>query len=82
MFTWKSFFLDQTEEDSDVASSFRLPSTWMPPKGRDAGLETYNKKVRNEVNHQIELLQNKIPRDNLTSAERKALKHFRDRQIL
>ena len=59
-----------------MTNLFRLPSTWMPPKGRDASLETYIKTVRNDVSHHIELLQNKIPRDNLSSAERKALKHL------
>ena len=34
---------------------FRPPtSTWMPPKGRDAALETYIKKVRTDVEPQLE----------------------------
>ena len=72
----KKFFLDQTEEDSDIVSPFHPRSTWMPPKGRNAALETYIKKVRKDVNHQIKLLQNKTPQDNLSSAERKALKNL------
>ena len=39
----KGFFLDTEEkgENNDAMTSFRAPSTWMPPKGRDAALETY-----------------------------------------
>ena len=67
-------FLDQTEEDSDLVSSFHPSSTWMPPKGRDLASETYIKTVKKDINHHIELLWNKTPRDNLSLAERKALK--------
>ena len=49
---------------------------WMPLKVRDAALETYIRKVRNDVNNQIKLVQNKTTRDHLSSAERKALKNL------
>ena len=51
----KEFFLD--EEDSDNAETqtqFGPPSTWIPPKGRDAALETYIRKIRIDVEHQLE----------------------------
>ena len=39
----KEFFID-LEEEQNEASTFRPPSTWMPPKERDAALEIYIKK--------------------------------------
>ena len=49
---------------------------WIPPKGKDAALETYIRKVRTDVEHQLNR-QAKIPHDNFSSAERTALKNLR-----
>ena len=53
----KELFLDEDdeEEESNNAATqiqFRPPSMWMPPKGRDAALETYIKKFRTDVERQ------------------------------
>ena len=77
----KEFFLDE-EEDSDNAETqtqFRPPSTWMPPKGRDAALETYIRKIRTDVEHQLVVNNMKRCQDNLSSRERKALHNLRQR---
>ena len=64
----KEFFLEEEEvEDSDVNSLFRPPSTWMPPKRRDAALETYIKKTRTDLERQLDNRQairckNNLPR--------------------
>ena len=54
----KEFFLEEDEEENyDAEISFRPPSTWMPPKGRDAALETYIRKIRTDVERQLHNLQ-------------------------
>ena len=75
----KEFFID-LEEDQDEVSPFRPPSTWMPPKERDAALEIYIKKVRAEVDHQSRLQHKKRARDNLLPRERQALRTLRERK--
>ena len=48
-FRWlrlREFFLDQENEVMNERNTFHPPSKWMPPKGRDAILETYVKGVR------------------------------------
>ena len=79
----KEFFLEEEEEeDSDANSLFRPPSTWMPPKRRDAALETYIKKTRTDVERQLDNLQAKRCKDNLPPEERSALKSLRQRTDL
>ena len=78
----KELFFDEDdkEEESNNAATqtqFRPPSTWMPLKGRDAALETYIKKVRTDMEHQLEDNINKRCKGNLPSAERKALQNLR-----
>ena len=51
----------------------------MPPKRRDAVLETYMKETRMDVECQLKNLQTKRCKDNLPSAERSALEHLRQR---
>ena len=50
----KEFFLDleymyEEEEEEEERNIFHPPSKWMPPKGRDAVLETYAKGIRRET---------------------------------
>ena len=71
----RKYFIDEEEED-DANTLFHLPSTWMPPKGRDAALETYIRKVRTDVEQQIDNWQAKIAKNNLPSEERIALKNL------
>ena len=87
----KEFFLDDDDEGNDaekqsdvrVQSCFLLPSTWMPPKGRDAALETYIRKFRADVQHQLEVNHHKRCRDNLASNERIALhRHHELRDVV
>ena len=74
----REFFIDQDgEEEGDAETPFRLPSNWMPPKDRDAALETYIRKVRTDVECELNILQAKRSRDNLPSEERSALKNLR-----
>ena len=76
----KEFFLEEEEEEeNDAHALFRPPSTWMPPKRRDAALETYINQTRIDVERQLERLQDKRCKDNLPSDERLALKHLRQR---
>ena len=78
----KEFFLDEDEGISDSAETqtqFRPPSQWIPPKGREAALETYVSKVRTDVEHQLEVNKNKRCTDNLPSVERNALQNLRQR---
>ena len=77
----KEFFLDNEEhsDDDDAQPRFRPLSTWMPPKGGDAALETYIRKFRADVKQQLEVNQLKRCTDNLTSAERIALRGLRQR---
>ena len=71
----KEFFLEEEEEEeSDAHTLFHPPSTWMPPKRRDAALETYINQTRIDVERQLEWLQDKRCKDNLPSDERLALK--------
>ena len=73
----KEFFIhvdEEEEEENDVDILFP-PSTWMPPKCRDTALETYIRKVRTDVEHQLNR-QVKIPCNNLPSAERTVLKNL------
>ena len=51
----------------------------MPPKRRDAALETYIKETRMDVERQLENLQTKRCKDNLPPEERSALKLLRQR---
>ena len=43
----KEFFLEEeeAEEESDAKALFHPPSSWMPPKRRDAALEAYIKET-------------------------------------
>ena len=76
----KKFFLDNEDyTDDDVQPRFRPPSTWMPPKGGDAALETYIRKFRKDVQQQLEVNQLKRCCDNLTSNERIALRKLQQR---
>ena len=61
---------EETEEDSDAKAFFHPPSTWMPPKRRDAALETYIhvKETRMDGEHQLEKMQTKRCKDNLSPA--------------
>ena len=74
----KEFFLEEeeVEEESDARALFHPPSSWMPPKRRDAALETYIKETRTDVERQLENLQTKRCKDNLPPAERSALIHL------
>ena len=39
----KEFFMDEEQKGgNDMGIPFRPQSTWMPPKGRDAAVETYH----------------------------------------
>ena len=79
----KEFFLDEDEDFSDSAESqtqFHPPSQWMPPKGREAALETYIKKVRTDVERQLEVNKNKRCTDNLLSVQRNALRNLPQRK--
>ena len=49
-------------------------SSWMPPKRRDAALESYIKKTRTDVESHLNDLQAKRCKDNLLPEERSALK--------
>ena len=77
----KEFFLDQDDEgisdDAEIQIRSRPPSRWIPPKGRDAALETYIKIVRMDVEHQLEVNKHKRCTDNLPSVERNALRNLR-----
>ena len=78
----KEFFLDEDEDTSDSAETqaqFCPPSQWMPPKGREAYLETYVKKVRMDVEHQLKVNRNKRCTDNLPSVQRNALQTLQQR---
>ena len=69
----KEFFLDEDENnDAEPQSQFRPPSLWMPPKGGDAALETYIRKFRADVQHQLKTNYSK----RCTSNERIALRQF------
>ena len=72
----REYFIDEEEEDDDVNTLFCSPRKWMPPKGRDAALETYVRKVRTVVECQIDSQQAKIPENNLPSEERLARKNL------
>ena len=54
----KEFFLDEEDDQKNNnmknSTHFYPPSTWMPPKGRDATLETYIKHVRTNVERQVD----------------------------
>ena len=76
----KEFFMEEEEEvRNDVDISFHPPSTWMPPKGREASLETYIKKIRTGVEHNLNSSQVKRHKDNLLSKERIPLNNLRQR---
>ena len=66
-------FADVKEEDRNEDSPFRLPSTRMPPKERDAASEMYVTGVGNDVQNQTNALWRVRPRDNLLPPERQAL---------
>lgn len=43
-------FFDTDEQKCDAEDDiFPTPSTWMPPKGRDVALETYIKRVKEDI---------------------------------
>ena len=77
----KEFFLDDEEQsdDDDAQPHFCPPSMWMPPKCGDAALENYIQKFRADVKQQLQVNQLKRCTDNLTSAERIALRRLRQR---
>ena len=56
------------------------PSKWMPPKGRDATLESYVRGVRIDVQNQVKKLCRVRCRDNLSSLERSALIRLQRRE--
>ena len=64
--------------DEEAVPLFRPPSTWMPAKGRDEGLETYIRTVRRTIRDDLAKGKN-TTKDNLTKEERKALKDLRNR---
>ena len=70
-------FLDPEEEERNI---FRPPSKWMPPKGRDAVLETYMKGIRWETLQPLQRPRTKRVRNNLSPPELQALKALRRRQ--
>ena len=55
----KEFFLediaDAEEEQNDTPTLFCPPSTWMPPKGKDPGLERYVRRIRKDVEHKLNI---------------------------
>ena len=71
--------MEEEEEESDAKTLFHPPSTWMPPRKRDAALETYIKETRMDVERQLKNLLTKRCKDNLPPEERSALKHLRQR---
>ena len=77
----REFFTSEEEEEeqNDARFPFHCPSTWMPPKGRDAALETYIRSIRTDVEYQLDTRQAFRSRDNLPSEERLALKNLRHR---
>ena len=81
----KEFFLDPDEEEyeeeeEEERNIFCFPSKWMPPKGRDAVLETYVKGMRRETLRQLQHLRTKRVKNNLSPPELQALKTLRWRQ--
>ena len=76
----REFFADQDEAESTEQELFRPPSKWMPPKGRDATLESYVRGVRIDVQNQVKKLCRARCRDNLSSLERSALTRLRRRE--
>ena len=77
----REFFLDPEEDEENVdMNTFRPPSKWMPPKGRDVVLETYVKGVRRDILRQLQRLKSKRVRNNLSPLERQALRTLRRRQ--
>ena len=76
-FRWlrlKEFVEEEEEEwDSDTRTLFHPPCTWMPPKKRDATLETYIKETRMEVERQLKNVQMKRCKHNLPPEERSAV---------
>ena len=73
-FRRKKFFSEKEEEqDSDAQTLFHPLNAWMPPKRRDAAMETYVKQTRINVKHQLETLQDNRCKDNLLSDKRSAL---------
>ena len=63
-------------------SLFLSTSTWLPPKGRDAALETCTKRVRMDVELQLVKRLAFRSKNNLMSEERTALRDFVDEKIL
>ena len=76
----REFFLDDEEDEeisnTDISTQFRPPSSWMPPKGRNAALEIYIQQVRTDVEHQLDNINKKHCHDNLLSHQRKALREL------
>ena len=77
----REFFLDvrDEEEENETSTGFHSPSSWMPPKGRDASLEAYIVGIQMNVETQLERLQASRSKDNLSSEERMVLKSLRKR---
>ena len=80
----REFFLDpeeeEYEEEEEERNIFRPPSKWMPPKGRDAVLETYMKGIRRETLRPLQRPRTKRVRNNFSPPELQALKTLRRRQ--
>ena len=72
-------FFQEVEEEEEInaQSLFHLPSSWMPRKGKDAAWETYIKKTRTDVEHNLNNLRAKSYMDNLPPEERSALQNLR-----
>ena len=71
----KEFFQKEEEEetDADTCTLLNPPSSWMPPKRRDAALETHINKTRTDVESHLNDLQVKRCKDNLPPEEKSAL---------
>ena len=67
--------MDEEEKGgNEVDISFQPLSKWIPPKCRDATLETYIKRISTDVECQINNLQAKQSKDKISSREERALK--------
>ena len=70
----ESFQEKEEEEETDMDTLLHPPSSWMPPKRRDAALEMYIKKTRTDVESHLNDLQARKCKDNLQPKESSALK--------
>ena len=62
--SFRRLCLKASEEEE--RNNFHPPSKWMPPKGRDAVLETYVKGIRRETLQQLQRLRTKRVKNNLS----------------